>query len=87
MADGRVTVGERLQSEAQLCEDYGVSRTVVRQALAELTNERLIVRHKGNRSFVAPPNVEEHFAQSLTGLADEVSEVMAQVLGLGVERV
>ena len=56
-------------------------------ALDELAPHELIVRHKGKQSFVAPPKVNEHFAQSLTGLAEAVSEVMAQVLGLRVERI
>lgn len=69
---GRVAVGDQLPSEAQLCDDYDVSRTVVRQALNELSNDGLVVRYKGKGSFVSPPKVDEHLAQSLTGLAEEV---------------
>lgn len=70
--DGGLAVGDRLPSEAQLCDRYDVSRTVVRQALGELESHGLIERFKGRGSFVAPPKVDEHLAQRLTGLAEEV---------------
>lgn len=84
---GRLAVGAQLASESALCESYGVSRTVVRQALMELANEGLIVREKGRGSFVARPKVDEHLAQSLVGLAEEVrgrgGELENKILGFG----
>lgn len=50
--------GEDLPSETQLCETYQVSRTVVRQALAVLEQDRQIQRSRGRRSSVLPPKVE-----------------------------
>lgn len=70
--DDGLAAGDRLPSEAQLCHRYDVSRTVVRQALAELESHGLIDRYKGRGSFVAPPKVDEHLAQTMTGLAEEV---------------
>src|SRR5262245_50501483 len=45
--------GDPLPSEAELCERFSVSRMTVRQALAELTNDGLVVRRRGQGTFVA----------------------------------
>ncbi len=46
--------GDRLPSEAELCERFGVSRMTVRQAAQLLANERLVVRRRGEGTFTAP---------------------------------
>jgi GntR family transcriptional regulator len=70
---GKLGSGEQLPSEAQLCETYGVSRTVVRQALGDLENEGVIVRRKGRGTFVASHKRAERLVQSLTGLYEDVT--------------
>ena len=44
---GRWSPVDRLVSEAEMCDSYGVSRATVRQALQRLENEGLIERVKG----------------------------------------
>jgi GntR family transcriptional regulator len=50
--------GEALPSEPALARRFGVSRVVVRQALAILQDDRQIVRVKGRGTFVAEPKVD-----------------------------
>lgn len=52
---GRWGPDEAILSERQLCEQYGVSRTTVRQAIARLVQEGLLYHVKGKGTFVRPP--------------------------------
>ena len=81
--------GDKLPGEHGLCETYGVSRSVVRQALRELELEGLIYRRKARGSFVAEAKISEKSAQQLSGFYQEIVErgqtLRSQVLKLGVE--
>ena len=69
---GRLAIGDRLPSESALCETYGISRTVVRQALSDLESAGLITRIKGKGSFVAARKTPERLVQALTSLHEDV---------------
>jgi len=64
----------RLPSETELCRHYGVSRTVVREALAQLVNEGLIYRHQGKGAFVQSRREEQNFVGSTVGFSGELEE-------------
>ncbi|MBL8133876.1 MAG: GntR family transcriptional regulator [Anaerolineae bacterium] len=72
--DGTWSAGDRLPSEAELCEMFSVSRTVVRQALQDLIHEGLIKRRKGKGSFVAAAKISEQLVQKLTGFYQDMIE-------------
>jgi GntR family transcriptional regulator len=66
--------GQRLPSEAVLCDEFDVSRTVVRQALADLVHEGIVVREQGKGSFVAQPKISEALVQRLTGFYEDMAD-------------
>jgi len=45
--------GDVLPSEAELCSTFGISRTVVRQALNKLCQDGVVYKEKGRGTFVA----------------------------------
>src|SRR5437868_2700937 len=47
--------GNPLPATADLAERYGVSRTVVREAIADLAGRGILVRSQGKESIVAMP--------------------------------
>jgi GntR family transcriptional regulator len=50
--------GEAIPSEPELARSFGVSRVVVRQALAILSDDHQIVRVQGRGTFVAEPKLD-----------------------------
>ncbi len=82
--------GDLIPSESELGKSYGVSRTVVRQALNEMTYEGLVVRQKGKGTFVRQPKISSRsLVQSLEGYYHDMAErgvpVMNQVLEQSLE--
>jgi GntR family transcriptional regulator len=65
--------GDLLPGEHRLCEEFGVSRTVVRQALAQLEHQGVIERVKGKGTFIAHQKTPESLVHTLAGLYEEVA--------------
>ncbi|MBZ0310680.1 MAG: GntR family transcriptional regulator [Anaerolineae bacterium] len=66
--------GDRLPGEPKLCNLFGVSRTVIRQALDQLLHDGLIVRVMGKGTFVAEPKISERLIGRLTGFYEDMVE-------------
>lgn len=69
--EGRLTAGDRVSSERELSEAYGISRMTVRQALTELVHEGLLVREQGRGTFVAQPKLSQGLS-SLTSFSEDM---------------
>jgi len=67
--------GSKIPGDEELCETFNVSRTVVRQALGELTNQGRIVRKRAKGTFVAEPKVSGvGLAKSLDGFYHSLTQ-------------
>lgn len=64
---GQFVADQALPSESELIDLYGVSRTVVREALAELVQRGLIYKIRAKGSFVSPPRRDLGFIGSTLG--------------------
>ncbi|MCH8562892.1 GntR family transcriptional regulator [Nesterenkonia sp. YGD6] len=73
IADGVLQPDQALPSESELIDMYGVSRTVVREALAELVRRDLIYKIRAKGSFVAPRRPDLSFVGSTLGSAADLT--------------
>lgn len=62
--------GYKIPSENELCDEYGISRTTVREAMNEMVRSGYIVRRQGKGSFVAKPAVEQTLTSNYSLSAD-----------------
>ncbi|MDH5371582.1 MAG: GntR family transcriptional regulator [Acidimicrobiia bacterium] len=58
--------GERLPSEAELCDRFGVSRMTARQAVTMLANERLLERKPGSGTYASGRRVPRALGSPLS---------------------
>jgi GntR family transcriptional regulator len=81
---GELNVGAKLPTEAELGEQYGISRIVVREALADLVRSGLIYKIRGQGAFVSTRERDEDFVSTVLGFSDEMERkgrtVRTQVL-------
>jgi GntR family transcriptional regulator len=68
----KYAVEERLPSERELCERFGVSRMTARQAIKELEREGLVFSRVGKGTFVSVPKIEQQLG-NLTGFSHDIS--------------
>lgn len=76
---GALRPGDRLPPERKLGEQFGISRTAVREALRSLAARGLIESHVGRGTFVRQPAVE-HLSQKLQMLHGDEQHRMLEAL-------
>ncbi len=55
---GKTSPGARLPSEEKLCERFGASRTVIREAIQQMRGKGLLRTTKGSGTFIADPSLD-----------------------------
>jgi GntR family transcriptional regulator len=76
---GVYRAGDLLPSENEICERYDVSRSVVRQTLANLAHAGVVHTERGRGSFVAERKFHERFVQRATGFYDDLTRMGFQL--------
>lgn len=71
--DGVLTLGQKLPPEADLCKQYGVSRTVIREAVARLRHDGLLESRQGSGVSVASWENRRAFRLDRINLKDPFS--------------
>ncbi|HJY71873.1 MAG TPA: GntR family transcriptional regulator, partial [Streptosporangiaceae bacterium] len=73
IATGALVPGDRLPTEHDLAEWFGVSRMTLRHALAELARRGLVTRTvgRGGGTFIAEPKLDRDFT-TLAGFSEQL---------------
>jgi GntR family transcriptional regulator len=71
ITSGALKAGDRVPSEAEIGEQFKVSRTTVRQAYSELVNLGFLTRMHGKGTFVSLPRIQQRLT-SLTSFSQDM---------------
>jgi len=71
---GTLKPGDILPSESEMCKNFDISRSTVRQAVSMLEDEGLVVRKQGRGTYVAQPKVHRK-TQHLYSFTSEMSSL------------
>jgi DNA-binding FadR family transcriptional regulator len=85
IASGKLAPGARLPTEQEMIAAFGVSRTVVREAVAALRAEGLVATRQGVGAFVAEETQLRPFRIDPGGLASIGEVIQVMELRTGVE--
>jgi GntR family transcriptional regulator len=75
LARNEWVAGDKLPTESELCEQYGVSRATVRQALRTLGSDGLITVRQGRGSFVSENAMIRAGMQDLKSITSTIEEM------------
>lgn len=70
--NGYLLAGDMLPSEQEVMEYHQLSRTTVRQAIADLVNEGLLYKKKGVGTFVAKPKMDLQYMGSMISYNEQI---------------
>lgn len=70
LEEGRFKAGERMPTEAELAEKYGVHRQTVRRAFQDLVAEGLVYRIAGKGTFPSNISTRGHYVRSIGAIED-----------------
>ncbi len=84
IASGRLQPGEKLPTEHQMSETYGVSRPIVREAVGRLKHDGLVTSRQGAGAFVADPGAASSFRLEIADLSDraEMSAIVELLMAV-----
>ena len=80
IASGALKPGAQLPTEAELCAEYEVSRTVVREAIARLRSAGLVIPQQGRGMFVSEAPRQPAFQ-----ISEEALQTLAETYSPGEE--
>lgn len=70
----KLDAGDRLPSESELAQRFGVTRVTIRQALSGLAADGLVVRRQGRGTFVGERSMPTRRLAALTSFTEDVGQ-------------